>query len=95
MYVCLYVCTTVSRSPHVKINNFETEIVIVVVLFFTKGLISLKNVSKVEFNFLLRGKYFFDGNLSGALKNKIKLLGNWYKHRLQSIASNNGARRFL
>ena len=93
MYASMYVCTTVSRSPHVKINNFE--IVIVVVLFFTKGLISLKNVSKVEFNFLLRGKYFFDGNLSDALKNKIKLLGNWYKHRLQSIASKNGARRFL
>ena len=95
MYVCLYVCTTVSRSPHVKINNFETERPSWWFFFFTKGLISLKNVSKVEFNFLLRGKYFFDGNLSGALKNKIKLLGNWYRHRLQSIASNNGARRFL
>ena len=67
MYASMYVCTTVSRSPHVKINNFETEIVIVVVLFFTKGLISLKNVSKVEFNFLSRGKNFFDGNLSDAL----------------------------
>ena len=67
MYASMYVCTTVSRWPHVKINNFETEIVIVVVLFFTKGLISLKNVSKVEFNFLFRGKYFFDGNLSDAM----------------------------
>ena len=67
MYASMYVCTTVSRSPHVKINNFETEIAIVVVLFFTKGLISLKNVSKVEFNFLFRGKYFFDGNLSDAM----------------------------
>ena len=67
MYASMYVCTTVSRSPHVKINNFETEIVTVVVLFFTKGLISLKNVSKVEFNFLSRGKNFFDGNLSDAL----------------------------
>ena len=67
MYASMYVCTTVSRSPHVKINNFETEIVIVVVLFFTKGLISLTNVSKVEFNFLSRGKHFFDGNLSDAL----------------------------
>ena len=59
--------TVVSISSPVKINNFEAEIVIVVVLLFTKGLISLKNVTRVEFNFLLRGKHFFDGNLSTAL----------------------------